>query len=85
MKKYVGNEADYLICNQTIKGCDDIENVKKALRYALDVINSYEIDIRNSEWLTGQYEPTLNLIELGFCQGRIYKQVYNDIVNRLQK
>lgn len=40
----------------------------EALDFAIAVIESYEMDIRNSEW-TG-----VDLVEVGFCQGRIYKQ-----------
>jgi hypothetical protein len=38
-----------------------------ALRLALEVIESYQSDIRNSGW-TG-----VDLLRKGFCQGRIYK------------
>jgi hypothetical protein len=87
MKRYMGKQADYLICNTTIKNCNNIENVKDALHYAIDIINSYEIDIRNSNWIIEQYpeEATINLVELGFCQGSIYKTVYTTMVNILQK
>lgn len=37
-----------------------------ALEYAIDIIEAYQMDIRNSEW-TG-----VDLEEKGFCQGRIY-------------
>ncbi len=40
-----------------------------ALRYAISVIESYEMDIRNSEEICG-----VDLVTLGFCQGSIYTE-----------
>lgn len=46
---------------------EQIENLKLALDMALNVIRSYQMDIRGSgEWLG------VDLVEKGFCQGRIY-------------
>jgi len=49
--------------------------VIKALNHAIAVIESYQLDIRNSEW-TG-----VNLREKGFCQGTIYRYAISDILN----
>lgn len=43
-----------------------LENERAALRYAIRIIESYQMDIRDSEW-TG-----LDLAAVGFCQGAIY-------------
>ena len=41
--------------------------LEDALRYAVLIIQSYESDIRNSDW-TG-----VDLVGRGFCQGDIYR------------
>jgi len=47
--------------------------LKEALKYAIRIIESYEMDIRNSEW-TG-----ISLKGKGFCQGTIYTEAIADI------
>lgn len=56
------------------KESDQIAQLMQAVFYAVEIINSYQRDIRDSEW-TG-----VNLTELGFCQGRIYKHAVSDIM-----
>lgn len=46
-----------------------IGQLHRALDYAIDIIESYEIDVRNSEPIVG-----IDLAKRGFCQGSIYKQ-----------
>lgn len=45
------------------------DNMARALRYALNVIESYEMDIRNSQEIIGH-----DLVADGFCQGSIYTE-----------
>lgn len=45
-----------------------------ALDYAISIILSYEMELRNSCDMLG-----INLIERGFCQGRIYKEALQRI------
>lgn len=45
---------------------EDRDRLERALGYALAVIRSYQMDIRNFDW-TG-----VDLVALGFCQGHIY-------------
>lgn len=47
---------------------------KNALEYAIQIIESYEMDIRN--WNKG------SLLNEGFCQGKIYKNALNSIQKR---
>ncbi len=49
--------------------------IVQALNHAIAVIESYQMDIRNSEW-TG-----VNLRKRGFCQGSIYMNAIGDILN----
>lgn len=46
-------------------------SIEKALEYAINIISSYEMDIR--DWDKGR------LIKDGFCQGRIYKKALERI------
>lgn len=55
---------------------DQIEKLKIGLKYALLIIQSYEMDIRNSDWIG------VDLIEKGFCQGKIYKEARKDVLRR---
>lgn len=48
----------------------DYVRLREALDYALAIIESYEMDIRNSG---------LNLVGQGFCQGDIYRNARQDI------
>lgn len=52
------------------------ESLSSALVYAIKIIESYQRDIRNSEW-TG-----VDLVEKGFCQGSIYKEAVGDTLRR---
>lgn len=56
----------------------EIECLREALTYAMWTIESYQIDIRNSQWLG------VDLVSLGFCQGTIYTGALEKIF-RLQK
>lgn len=49
-------------------------NLVEALKHAVSIIESYELDIRNSKETAG-----VDLLELGFCQGSIYKTAVEDI------
>ena len=51
-----------------------IRQLNDALDLALLVIDSYEIDIRNSEESCG-----VNLKAAGFCQGRLYIKAQENI------
>lgn len=46
---------------------DDIEELRKALRYAIGIIENYQLDIRDSRRRVG-----VDLLAKGFCQGVIY-------------
>ena len=45
-----------------------IKRLEEALEWALMVIDSYEVDIRNSEHLG------IDLEAKGFCQGHLYRE-----------
>ncbi len=47
---------------------------RSALEYAIKIIESYEMDIRNAPTTIG-----VDLIQHGFCQGRIYKEAIEKI------
>lgn len=49
-------------------------NLVEALKHAINIIESYELDIRNSKEVIG-----IDLIEKGFCQGTIYEYAIYDI------
>lgn len=51
--------------------------VRQALDYAIQIIESYEFDIRHSRAWTG-----VDLMSLGFCQGIIYREAVADIKRR---
>jgi len=55
--------------------------LRAALKYALNVIESYEASMRNSrqEMAGSPLESLPELSELGFCQGSIYKEAREDI------
>lgn len=46
----------------------------KALKHAINIIQSYEADIRD---MKGYFKGDLSM--KGFCQGRIYKEAVKDI------
>lgn len=50
------------------------KNMEEALDYAISIIESYEMDIRNSYNVIG-----INIKEKGFCQGRTYKNALRRI------
>ncbi|OQX02663.1 MAG: hypothetical protein BWK80_57425 [Desulfobacteraceae bacterium IS3] len=52
------------------------KNIKKALDYAVKIIENYQFDIKNSK------QFGVDLISLGFCQGEIYRNAVSDI-NRI--
>lgn len=54
------------------------QQLKAALELAIDIIESYEMDMRNSHRKDGGILD-ICLEESGFCQGRIYKQALSRI------
>jgi hypothetical protein len=56
-----------------------LENIKRALDMARNVIRSYEMDIRNAVDIVG-----VDLVELGFCQGEIYTNALT-MIARIEK
>ena len=52
--------------------------LRAALEYAVDIIESYELDVRNSDKDSGGILD-INLKDVGFCQGRIYQQALGRI------
>ena len=52
----------------------EIVRLAEALGYAVSIIESYEMDIRNAKDIIG-----IDLIEKGFCQGTIYKNAIKKI------
>ena len=69
---------DIVRIHQTLENAN-AEQLRSALRYALAIIENYQVDIRHSE-RTG-----VNLVEKGFCQGVIYRDAYADILRRLEE
>ena len=47
---------------------------KKALNYAIDIIENYQLDIENSKESIG-----IDLVKKRFCQGRLYEDALNYI------
>lgn len=47
----------------------DYQQLRDALDYALQIIDSYEFDIRHGKRMTG-----VDLVAAGFCQGAIYRE-----------
>ena len=52
------------------------QRLEAALRHAVQVILSYQMDLRNSDGVCGIKG---NLADAGFCQGSIYRNVIADI------
>lgn len=48
--------------------------LRNALGYAISIIESYQLDIQDSQKLVG-----VDLAALGFCQGTIYREAIDDI------
>jgi NTP pyrophosphatase (non-canonical NTP hydrolase) len=48
---------------------NDAKSLSKAFKYAVEVIEGYALEIRNSKEIIG-----IDLVEKGFCQGRIFKK-----------
>lgn len=77
------SKFDYKTCAMTCIKCgtllqkDVTKTINEALEYAIKVIRSYEMDIRNSESLMG-----IDLKRKGFCQGLIYREAIRDIKKR---
>lgn len=55
------------------------ERLAAALRLALSVIESYQLDIRNAKETIG-----VDLVGKGFCQGTVYKEAEADIMAALK-
>lgn len=58
---------------------DEVERLREKLAYAMTVIESYQLDLRNSqEVLTPNILTALangaSLADIGFCQGSIYAE-----------
>lgn len=58
---------------------EQIENLKAALDMARTVIGNYEAEIRGAADLIG-----VDLVEKGFCQGRVYKNALA-MIDRIEK
>ena len=56
---------------------NNVENLKKALKFAIKIIESYQLDIDNSD--TDGICLEINLKQKGFCQGEIYLTAIEDI------
>ena len=54
------------------------QQLRAALVYAIDIIESYELDMRNSHRDDGGILD-ICLADSGFCQGRIYEQAMSKI------
>jgi alpha-L-fucosidase len=72
-REYYGNtEAAYeFACDEYIK--EETTRLNEALKYAIKIIENYQLDIRNYKWVG------VNLIEKGFCQGEIYRTALETI------
>jgi hypothetical protein len=57
-----------------LKKLDKNDPIVHALKHALKIIESYEMDIRNSQEIVN-----VDLVKLGFCQGSIYLTAQNTI------
>lgn len=55
---------------------EEIKKLNKALDYAIQIIESYQMDIRNSAQFVDGGET---LSDIGFCQGSIYLNSIKDI------
>lgn len=55
-----------------------------ALRYAIAVIEGYQMDIRNSEQSIQRLKKMPPLSKLGFCQGTFYMEAL-DTIGRIKK
>ncbi len=55
------------------------KNPLAALEEALEIIEGYQLDIKNAEETIG-----INLIDKGFCQGTYYKQTADRIKRKLE-
>lgn len=55
------------------------EALETALDYAICIIESYQMNIRNSHEIIG-----CDLVEKGFCQGTIYKYALR-VIDKLKK
>lgn len=51
----------------------EVDRLREALEYAIFIMESYQMDIRNS-WHLG-----VDLTQGGFCQGDIYQRAIEDI------
>lgn len=70
---------------KAIRSCEDIDKMRFAFRCAMNVINNYHMDIKN----TNGDDPNLNFVgvdlaEKGFCQGSIYLDVHSMIRSFLE-
>jgi len=57
----------------------ELKRTKKALHYAILVIESYAFDIRCTGPDAEFWTEIPDLAKLGFCQGSIYKKAVEDI------
>ncbi len=55
-----------------------IVRLETALQYAIRVIESYQLDIRNSEWVG------VDLVAKGFCQGSIYRDAVEELTGGIR-
>jgi hypothetical protein len=64
------------------------EELRSALKYTIEIIENYRLDINSAEWFadafdSGELGYYRSLAEAGFCQGRIYRNVFNRIESYL--
>jgi len=52
---------------------DNIKNLKKALDYAIEIIEAYEYDCKHLDEYLRDNDPK------GFCQGKVYKNALTRI------
>lgn len=58
-------------------------DIPNSLKYALQIIEGYEMELRNSE----HYEPLngINVAATGLCQGSIYKEARQRILEMFER
>lgn len=58
---------------------ESISRLAGALRYAISVIESYQLDVRNSKEIGGRFKKLPQLSDMGFCQGTFYMEAFGTI------
>lgn len=68
---------------KAVDDCDNIENLRKSLLFAVRIIESYKLDINCTGVIKEMDFVGVNLKEVGFCQGSIYEDCYKMIIESL--